>query len=57
MWEQAQAVAVPFRPLLERVPASLWPEINAQVMAAVGKYSDGEKIAFGATVVLVSGKK
>jgi SAM-dependent methyltransferase len=57
VWEQAQAVAVPFRPLLERVPASLWPEINSQVMAAVGKYSDGGKIAFGATVVLVSGKK
>ena len=57
VWEQARAVAVPFRPLLERVPASLWPEINSQVMAAVGKYSDGAKIAFGATVVLVSGKK
>jgi SAM-dependent methyltransferase len=57
VWEQAQAVAVPFRPLLERVPASLWPEIHSQVMAAVGKYSDGRKIAFGATVVLVSGKK
>jgi SAM-dependent methyltransferase len=57
VWEQAQAVAVPFRPLLERVPADKWPEINAEVMAAVGKYSDGGKIAFGATVVLVSGKK
>lgn len=57
VWEQAQAVAVPFRPLLERVPVDKWPEINAEVMAAVGKYSDGGKIAFGATVVLVSGKK
>jgi SAM-dependent methyltransferase len=57
VWEQAQAVTVPFRPLLERVPADKWPEINAEVMAAVGKYSDSGKIAFGATVVLVSGKK
>jgi len=57
VWEQAQAVAVPFRPLLERVPADKWPEINAEVMTAVGKYSDGGKIAFGATVVLVSAKK
>jgi SAM-dependent methyltransferase len=57
VWEQAQAVSVPFRPLLERVPAEMWPEIHAEVHAAVGKYSDGEKIAFGATVVLVSGKK
>lgn len=57
VWEQARGVAVPFRPLLERVPADRWPAINAAVHAAVGKYSDGEKIAFGATVVLVSGKK
>ncbi|HEY6303206.1 MAG TPA: methyltransferase domain-containing protein [Terriglobales bacterium] len=57
LWEQAQAVSIPFRPLLERVPADLWPKIHSEVHAAVGKYFDGEKIAFGATVVLVSGKK
>jgi SAM-dependent methyltransferase len=57
VWEQSQAVTVPFRPMLERVPAEMWPAIHADVLAAVGKYSDGEKIAFGATVVLVSGKK
>ncbi|HEY6338848.1 MAG TPA: class I SAM-dependent methyltransferase [Candidatus Sulfotelmatobacter sp.] len=57
VWEQAQAVSIPFRPLLERVPADLWPKIHSEVHAAVGQYFDGEKIAFGATVVLVSGKK
>ena len=57
VWEQAQAVSVPFRPMLERVPPDLWPQIHAEIHAAVGKYSDGEKIAFGATVVLVAGKK
>ena len=57
VWEQAQAVSVPFRPLLERVPADMWPEIHTEIHAAIGKYSDGEKIAFGATVVLVSGRK
>jgi SAM-dependent methyltransferase len=57
VWEQAQAVAVPFRPMLERVPAEKWPEINAEVHAAVREYSDGEKIAFGVSVVLASGKK
>jgi SAM-dependent methyltransferase len=56
VWEQAQAT-VPFRPMLERVPAEMWPAIHADVLAAVGKYSDGEKIVFGATVVLVSGRK
>jgi len=57
VWEQVQAVTVPFRPVLERVPAEKWPEIHAEVHAAVRKYYDGEKIAFGATVILASGKK
>jgi SAM-dependent methyltransferase len=57
VWEYAQAVAVPFRPMLERVPAEKWPEVHADVHAALRRYSDGEKIAFGASVVLASGKK
>jgi SAM-dependent methyltransferase len=57
VWELAQAVAVPFRPMLERVPAEKWPQIRADVHAAVRQYSDGEKIVFGASVVLASGKK
>jgi SAM-dependent methyltransferase len=57
VWEQVRAVSVPFRPMLERVPAGLWPQIHAEVHDAVGKYRDGEKIAFGASVVLASGKK
>jgi hypothetical protein len=52
VWEQARAVAVPFR-----VPAEKGPQIHAEVHAAVRKYSDGEKIAFGVSVVLASGKK
>lgn len=57
VWEQAQGVAVPFRPLLDRVPKEDWPQIHAEVHAAVRKYSDGEKISFGASVNLASGKK
>jgi SAM-dependent methyltransferase len=57
VWEQAQAVAVPFRPMLERVPSGKWPEIHAAVHEAVRRFWDGEKIAFGASVVLASGKK
>jgi SAM-dependent methyltransferase len=57
VWEQAQAVSVPFRPMLERVPADQWPKIHAKLNAAVRQYSDGEKVAFGASVVLASGKK
>jgi hypothetical protein len=43
--------------MLERVPAERWPEIHADVHAAVAQYSDGEKVAFGASVVLASGTK
>ena len=57
VWEQAREVAVPFRPMLDRVPAEMWPQIHAAVHAAVGKYYDGEKVDFGASVVLASGAK
>ncbi|MGA7930705.1 MAG: class I SAM-dependent methyltransferase [Candidatus Sulfotelmatobacter sp.] len=57
VWEQARAVSVPFRPMLERVPAGMWPQIYEEVRAAIGKYVEGENIAFGASVVLASGSK
>jgi SAM-dependent methyltransferase len=57
VWEYSQSVSVPFRAMLERVPAELWPKIHADVHAAVRQYSDGEKIDFGVSVVLASGKK
>lgn len=57
VWEQNRAVAVPFRPMLERVPADEWPKIHAEVHQAVARYWDGEKIAFGASVVFASGWK
>ena len=57
VWAQAKAVAVPFRPMLDRVPALMWPQVDAEVHAAVGKYFDGEKVEFGASVVLASGRK
>jgi len=57
VWEQAQAVSVPFRPMLDRVPATLRPRINEDVYAAIRQYVRGENIAFGASVVLASGSK
>ena len=57
VWEWAQAIAVPFRPMLERVPGDQWPQVHAEVHAAVRKYFDGKNVAFGASVVLASGKK
>jgi ubiquinone/menaquinone biosynthesis C-methylase UbiE len=57
VWEQAQAVSVPFQPMLKRVPADQWPKIHAEVHAAIRQYVVGENIEFGATVVLASGTK
>jgi len=57
VWEYVQSVSVPFRAMLERVPAEQWPKLHEEVHAAVRQYSDGEKIDFGVSVVLASGKK
>ena len=57
VWEQAQGVAVPFRPMLDRVPPEAWPQIHRDVHAAIGQYVRGANIEFGATVVLASGCK
>lgn len=57
VWEQAQAVSVPFRPMLDRVPSNMWPQIHEDVRAAIGQYVEGENIAFGASVVLAAGQK
>jgi SAM-dependent methyltransferase len=57
VWEQAQEVSVPFRPMLKRVPPEMWPQIHVDVHAAVTQYFDGQKVAFGASVVLACGAK
>ena len=43
--------------MLDRVPPEMWPQIHGEVHAALRKYFDGEKVAFGASVVLASGTK
>jgi ubiquinone/menaquinone biosynthesis C-methylase UbiE len=57
VWEQAQAVSVPFRPMLDRVPENMWPQIHEEVLAAISPYVRGENIEFTASVVLASGIK
>jgi SAM-dependent methyltransferase len=57
VWQQMKAVAVPFRPLLDRVPAERWPEIDLEVSREVARYFEGERISFGAEVILASGRK
>jgi hypothetical protein len=57
VWEQARAISTPFLPLLERVPASKWDEINREVYQEISRYREGDSIKFGAIVVLASGVK
>jgi SAM-dependent methyltransferase len=57
VWDYARSVSTPFRPLLERVPAGKWDEINGEVYREIDRYREGERIDFGAIVVLASGRK
>lgn len=57
VWEQVRTTAVAFRPLFDRVPADMWPEVNDAVHAELRKYFDGEKVVFGARVIFASGTK
>jgi len=57
VWDYARSVSVPFRPLLGRVPAEKWDEVNAEVYAAAREYCHGNRVDFGAVVVIASGKK
>lgn len=57
VWEYAQCVSTPFRPMLERVPDALWPKVNEDVHSAIRPHSDGENVNFGVRVVMASGRK
>jgi len=57
VWEQQQAVAAPFRALLNRVPADRWPELNEEIYSAIRKYKDGDNLKFTATIIFASGRK
>jgi SAM-dependent methyltransferase len=57
VWEYQRSVSVPFRPLLERVPADQWDKVNDEVHAAIRKYVGGDSVKFGAVVVLAGGAR
>jgi ubiquinone/menaquinone biosynthesis C-methylase UbiE len=57
VWEQARSMSTPFLPMIKRVPAEKWEQMNREVLESVGRYADGGAIKFGATVVLASGAK
>jgi SAM-dependent methyltransferase len=55
-FEHACAGSVPFRAMLQRVPAEQWPQVRAEARAAIEKYRVGDEIRFGADVIFGSGK-
>lgn len=57
VWEYFRAVSTPFRQLLESVPDSKWPAIEAEVYDAIRKYVRDDFIHFGADIVFASGTK
>jgi SAM-dependent methyltransferase len=57
VWEQAQVMSTPFLPMIKRVPAEKWEQMNREVLESVGRYAGGGSIKFEAVVVLASGTK
>ena len=57
VWEYQKAVAVPFRPLLDRVPPERWNTVNREVHLALRRYTEAGTVKFGAVVVLASGMR
>jgi ubiquinone/menaquinone biosynthesis C-methylase UbiE len=53
-WEYFRAVTVPFKPLLEAVPADRQEEIRSEVLAGIRLRFNGSVIEFGALAVLAS---
>ena len=56
LFEYASAVAAPFRPMLDRIPAERRPQVQAEAKAAIEKHRVGDELRFGVDVILVSGK-
>jgi ubiquinone/menaquinone biosynthesis C-methylase UbiE len=56
VFEYATAVSVPFRAMLDRVPAEKWPDVRPESYAAIDRYRVRDEIHFGAVVILASGR-
>ncbi len=55
LWEYFQAATIPFRPLVEQIPADKRDLITREVHAAFARYWDGQKVNLTANFVLASG--
>jgi len=56
VFEYSCAVTVPFRAMLERVPAERWATIRAEAKEEIERYRVGDEVRFGVEIVFASGK-
>ena len=55
LWAYFQAVTVPFKPLLERIPAAEREAVGREVCAELARYWDGKQVNLTAQVVVATG--
>jgi ubiquinone/menaquinone biosynthesis C-methylase UbiE len=56
LWAYFQNVTIPFKPVLQAIPADR-PDIHGAVLDALRALSDGKQVNFEAEIVLVSGSR
>jgi SAM-dependent methyltransferase len=54
LWEWFRSVTVPFEPLLRAIPVEQQSHVDAEVIAALRRYYDGQEVQFLASIALAS---
>ena len=57
LWEYFTEVTVPFRPLLDSIPAGQRPQVEAKILEGVRHCYDGRQVNLMATIVIGTGRK
>jgi SAM-dependent methyltransferase len=57
LWAYFQVVTVPFKPLLEKVPAAEREAVGREVCAELARYWDGKQVKLTAQVVVATGAR
>ncbi|HLK31982.1 MAG TPA: class I SAM-dependent methyltransferase [Terriglobales bacterium] len=56
-WQHFREITVPFRSLLASIPPEKAGQVDAEVIAAIGRYYDGTQVNFTVDVILASAEK
>ena len=55
VWEYFQEATVPFKPLLDSIRAEQRAAVDREIVAALGRYFDGENVNLTAEIVVATG--